>query len=302
MAHSKKINTEEITTILGDDDFYDDEFYDNVSEFDDEDIDPNFCIETCSDSNSEITERDNEEEINPTVLREEVEDLESIEVDEVEIINNNSSKRVYYYGKNRFKWSAQPPQRFGRTPLHNIVRLPILIGCTRTQGERESMLCQYWSRFFDDSIENIIIEHTNKKLAEIFQLKNNVEAKSLDRIELRAFLGLLLYLSVFKSNRESTDLIFATDGTGRDIFRATMSKPRFLNILSCLRFDNSLDRKERLSNDPTAAISELFNKIIENCKTNYSIGTHACIDEMLVPFRGRCKFKVYMHRNRQNMV
>lgn len=73
-----------------------------------------------------------------------------------------------------------------------------------------------------------------------------------------------------------------------------MSKAGFLSILCCLRFDNNSDRQQRILNDPLAAVSDLFNKFIENCRKSNSIGTHACIDEMLVPFRGRCKFKMYI--------
>lgn len=287
------MNVQQISKILEEEDvdFYDDEIYDDGSEVDDEVVDPNFCTEIYSDSNSEISETDNEEEIDTAFIAEE--DIEAGQ-NEVEINNNSTSESRYYYGKNRFKWSAEQPQRFSRTPLHNIIRLPTSVGSQNIQDESENLMCRYWSQFFDDSIENIIIEHTNKKLYIKFESTNKLEAKPLDKTELRAFLGLLLYSSVFKSNRESIDLIFATDGTGRDIFRATMSRLRFLTILSCLRFDNTSDRKERLLSDPLAAVSEMFNKIIENCKKNYSIGTHACIDEMLVPFRGRCKFKVYM--------
>ena len=163
------------------------------------------------------------------------------------------------------------------------MRLPVA-----TQPKSENDLCGYWSRIFDAEMENMILEHTNTKL------KVQIEAKILDKIELRAFFGILIYSSVFKSNHEAAQFMFATDGTGREVFRATMSKARFLSILNCLRFDNCSDRKQRLLNDPLAAVSDMFNKFIENCRKSYSIGTHACIDEMLVPFRGRCKFKIYM--------
>jgi hypothetical protein len=88
--------------------------------------------------------------------------------------------------------------------------------------------------------------------------------------------------------------IFATDGTGRDIFRAVMSKFRFAFLLSVLRFDNADTRKERQKDDPTAPISFLFNRFVSNCQKVYTIGTCATIDEMLVSFRGRCKFRMYI--------
>lgn len=89
-------------------------------------------------------------------------------------------------------------------------------------------------------------------------------------------------------------IVFSNDGTGRDIFRCTMSRNRFLFLLLSLRFDNPDDRKERKIDDPTAAVSEIFNKFIKNSQRLYSPGPMMCADEMLVPFRGRCAFTMYM--------
>lgn len=85
-------------------------------------------------------------------------------------------------------------------------------------------------------------------------------------------MGMLIYSAVFNSNHESIRTIFATDGTGRDIFRCVMSKDRFAVLLSCLRFDNPETRLERRKNDPTAPISYIFQQFIENCKNAYSVG------------------------------
>nr|CAH7758494.1 unnamed protein product [Callosobruchus chinensis] len=43
--------------------------------------------------------------------------------------------------------------------------------------------------------------------------------RDVDVAELKAFVGLLIYTSIFKSNHENVDTIFATDGTGRDIYQ-----------------------------------------------------------------------------------
>lgn len=56
-----------------------------------------------------------------------------------------------------------------------------------------------------------------------------------------ACIGLLVYISIFNSNLENIDILFAIDGTGRDIFKAVMSKKRFLIVLNALRFDNPDD-------------------------------------------------------------
>ncbi|KAJ8891435.1 hypothetical protein PR048_003963 [Dryococelus australis] len=72
--------------------------------------------------------------------------------------------------------------------------------------------------------------------------------------ELEAFFGLLYLSGVSKSNHEDTRSLFATDGTGRDIFRATMSKNRFLFLSATLRFDDASIRDERNETGPLAGI------------------------------------------------
>lgn len=113
-------------------------------------------------------------------------------------------------------------------------------------------------------------------------------------IELKAFVGLLIYSAVFKSGNEAASSLFSTDGTGREIFRSVMTKERFLFLLQVMRFDNSEDRHERKKDMKEAAIEKIFYKFVDNCQSCYSTGVSVCIDEMLVAFRGRCSFKMYM--------
>ena len=79
-----------------------------------------------------------------------------------------------------------------------------------------------------------------------------------------------------------------------DIFRAVMTMKRFKFLLSNLRFDNPDDRKEQKKADPAALISEVMNLFIQNSQKAYTLGTCICTDEMLVGFRGKCYFKMYM--------
>ncbi|KAJ8968992.1 hypothetical protein NQ314_001980 [Rhamnusium bicolor] len=98
-----------------------------------------------------------------------------------------------------------------------------------------------------------------------YQLQST-SLKETDIVELKAFLGLLIFTSVFNSNHENIETLFATNGSGRDIFRAVMGAKRFAIILSALRFDNRVDREERRKVDPTALISFIFKSFIENCQ------------------------------------
>lgn len=141
-----------------------------------------------------------------------------------------------------------------------------------------------------------ILHWTNHKLTQmrLRHEKHKSNVRECDMVEMKVFIGLLIFTSVFKSNHENIETIFATDGSGRDIFGAVMSQKRFSILLSALRFDNPDTRATRKQEDPVAAISSIFNKFIDNCQNVYGLGQSATIDERLISFRGRCRFKMYM--------
>nr|XP_022910280.1 uncharacterized protein LOC111421369 [Onthophagus taurus] len=212
-----------------------------------------------------------------------------------EKVSNETAKS--YYGKNRFKWSSQPLIQRSRTQKHNIVsHLPGLRGEAKAIGNSATPL-QVWTCLLTNDILSEILKYTNIKLIEMrerYGRTNKPELQDLDMVELPAFFGLLYYSSIFKSNNEDLQSLFATDGTGRDIFRCIMSLQRVLVILACLRFDNIEDRQERKKEDATAAISWVFKRFVNNCQQQYSLGELTCIDEMLIGFRGHVQFRMYM--------
>lgn len=128
------------------------------------------------------------------------------------------------------------------------------------------------------------------------RLKYKIETRSdfrdLDILELRSFVGLLLFTSICKSNRENLRSIFGIDGPDRDIFRCVTNANRLAVILSALRFDDPETRVERNNQDFFVTVSEFFNALICNCQNVYTIGFCACVEEMLVSFRGSSKFKM----------
>lgn len=104
---------------------------------------------------------------------------------------------------------------------------------------------------------------------------------------MEGLLGLLYLSGDFKSNHEDVASLFATDGTGRDIFRCVMSLTRFLFLITAVSFDDAQTRQERKKDDELAPISEICSTFIESCKINNSCGEYITVDEMLVPFRDR---------------
>ena len=69
-----------------------------------------------------------------------------------------------------------------------------------------------------------------------------------------------------------------------------MDKDRFQIIMRMLHFaDNSSPSTSRL-----AKIDSLMNKLIHNFQTVYTPGSELVVDESMVPFRGRVKFRQYI--------
>lgn len=244
----------------------------------DNDVDDDFAIESEHDTNSDQSENSDDENNTPEP--------------------NGRKNMQNYIGKNRFKWSATEivPTR-GRTLQHNIVlQLPGLKQISRALGSFARPI-EVWNLLFSEGMLEHLVQWTNVKIRsyrEKYKRQNRSELVDTDIIEIRAFLGMLIFSAVFNSNHECIRTIFATDGTGRDIFRCIMSKDRFATLLVCLRFDNPQDRVERRKNDPTAPISHIFEAFITNCQNAYSVGQTVCVDEMLVSFRGKCRFRMYM--------
>lgn len=183
-----------------------------------------------------------------------------------------------------------------RTRAHNIVtKLPGIVGPARVQKPDNPL--DSWRLLIDDIMVNEILEWTNEKIAELASKygKTTLDCHHVghvDKAELEAFFGLLYLAGV--SNHEEVSSLFANDGTGRDIFRSTMSKNRFLFLLTALRFDCLSTRDERKVNDNLAAISDIFNRFSVHSQKNYSCGQYTTVDEMLVAFRGKFRNRVYM--------
>lgn len=194
-----------------------------------------------------------------------------------------------------FKWSACPPQSNVWTRAHNIVsHLPGVTGPAKALGTTCTEV-HAWECLITTEVLEVILR-TNEKLQSTshnFTDSKKYIVKDTNIRKLRAFIGLLFYSAIFKSN-DDVNSIFATDGTGTEIFRCTISQQRFLVLLATLRFDNAKTREEYKTANRTAEISWIFEQFVENCKKNYSISQYACIYEKLFRFRGKWPFHMYM--------
>lgn len=144
-----------------------------------------------------------------------------------------------------------------------------------------------------------IVTNTNKKLETVRNTIGPTTSKSnyyrpTDNVEMNAFIGLQQLSSILETNHEDIKSLYAKNVTNRPYFNATMSQKRIEILTACLRFDNPHTRDQRKATDKAAAITEIFLNFLSNLQKAYSLTEHVTVDEMLVPFRDRCGFKVYM--------
>jgi len=195
-------------------------------------------------------------------------------------------------GKDGYVWS-QKPKAVRRTPMRNTVKEkpgPKGIGCQADTPLKSFEL------FFDDAMITEIVTWTNQKIE---NLKTNYTSKpgflyNTSVTEICALIGILLFLGVTKSSKESTASIWAKDGTGKPICIAAMSQKRFLFLVYCLRFDDSNTRAQRRADDKLAPIRNIYDKFVVPCEANYTPRTGCSIDESLYGFRGMCSLKQYI--------
>ncbi|UYV62581.1 hypothetical protein LAZ67_2001179 [Cordylochernes scorpioides] len=208
------------------------------------------------------------------------------------LTNVQMSSSNCFIGKNGYRWNKNHAI-IGRTRSHNIItHLPGLKGPAKP---KPNCGIDIFNLFFTAAIIKQISEFTNAKIEEFRQrisdLTKSTYSNFTSEIEIRAFLGLLYLAGVYKSGHENVESLFASDGTGRDIFRSVMSVKRFLFLLLCIRFDNF---KTRCKEDRLSPIRDIFQTIIEKFQSCYTPAEYLTVDEMLVGFRGKCPFKIYI--------
>ncbi|XP_053285620.1 piggyBac transposable element-derived protein 4-like [Pleuronectes platessa] len=143
--------------------------------------------------------------------------------------------------------------------------------------------------FVTPTVENIVLEMTNLE----GRRKYGDGWKGMDATDLRAYVGLLILASVYRSRGEAAASLWDAE-SGRAIFRATMPLKVFHTYSRLLRFDDHVTRRERRASDKLAAVREVWDAWAARLPLLYNPGPEVTVDEQLVPFRGRCPFRQYM--------
>lgn len=160
----------------------------------------------------------------------------------------------------------------------------------------------FYSLFVTDDVFQQIVHNTNRYA--IHNITNMPEATRGARInqwsptnieEIKKMFGLILFMGLVKLPRLahywSKDKII-----GHPFPRTVMSRNRFELLLKMLHFS---DKDDENKEDRLHRVRQLVDNLNENFKNNYTPGEDICIDESMVPFRGRIIFRQYNKQKRQ---
>ncbi|XP_031639747.1 piggyBac transposable element-derived protein 4-like, partial [Contarinia nasturtii] len=208
----------------------------------------------------------------------ETSDSDVEEPDDIEIDGSadDIEKMAWFISKDGIVWNSEPvTDRSGRLRKENVITL--CPGLTRFAKNRVDSIKDAFLLFFPSPVENIILKNSNA-YAKATYGENAIEIDSN-----------LLHAS---KNENLVDLF---DGEyGRPIFRAIMSKKTFQYMSRVMRFDDVMNRRQQKSTDKFAPIRDLFDKWSELLPDFYNPSECVTVDEQLLGFRDRCKFRQYM--------
>lgn len=203
---------------------------------------------------------------------------------------------AYYSSKSGKKWNKEPPPT-GRIRAHNVVNFT-----QRRPGPAPGIVhdpLAIFKTIMSGEIAYIIIRETNRKGKELATKSNSEHPNSRPRVwnnltlnEFHAYLGILLYAGCYRSNSEPVKELWGD--THLPLYKAAMSKKRFIAINRTIRFDNMNTRAARTVTSKTAAIDDVWIMMMANLEKAYTPHESVTVDEQLFPYRGRTRFTQYI--------
>lgn len=147
--------------------------------------------------------------------------------------------------------------------------------------------------FVSEDILEMMVEQTNIYAEQTF---SNAQSKSTPKWvptnmgEMKEFLGIICYMGLVRKPTIrcywSQDILYK-DG----LIPSVMSRNRFEMLLRLWHFS---DNKEQVEGDRLHKISPLVEKLVANFQKNYKPSEIVCVDESLVPYKGRLAIKQYI--------
>ena len=180
--------------------------------------------------------------------------------------------------KRRLIWRKRDPSEV------NKVVLEFTQGESRNQDNAEFEPIEFYKRLMNNELLDKIVDESNK-----YAIQTNPSSPlNLTRNELEQFFGILYVMSLVKM--PSTRLYWSTE-FNYDKVASIMTVSRFEKIKNFLHCNDNLSRPKNCS-DRLYKIRPVVDHL-KNSFSNIALSEKLCIDEQMVPFKGKSGLKQY---------
>lgn len=215
------------------------------------------------------------EHINEEDNVEEIEDEEN-NVEEIENEEEEYNYEDFITLKKNVKW-LQNVQYVTR-------HLPTKISRNSNENCSEEYPVTYFLRYFPESLFEDIVQYTN-----MYALQNGTEKfVPCNLQEIKAFFGLSILTGCLKFPRLR---MYWDKSLKVDIFTDTMTINRMFKLRTHIHCVDNL--APRQSNDKLWKVRPIFESVLKRCR-ELQVETNVCIDEQIMPFKGRLFIKQYI--------
>lgn len=256
-----------------------------------------FLADDSDDQNYELSDTDSESEQEiEDESEQEPEDLPDIPVDpgiNQGLVQSAEDDQV---SSRRTKWG--PPA--GNQPVFPPFTKPSGVDIHLAELLHDKEPADFFASLIDDNIFSYIANQTNL-FATQYVMTNDVTPAArvrnwvpTDIYEMKRFFGLLLHMGIVRMPNISD--YWSQEEMFKNAFvPSIMSRNRFELLLRMVHF---ADNDENVNNDRLHKIQGLLDRILHNFQTAFEPPELICIDESLIPFRGRLIMRQYIKGKR----
>lgn len=156
--------------------------------------------------------------------------------------------------------------------------------------------------FLTDEILTHIVVETNRYAEQCLAKPNKPKSRvrkwiPTNNLEIEKFLGVLLWMGLVK--QPSLRSYWRKNPLYSNEISKILPRNRFELLLAMVHFSDNEDAS--LDNDRLRKLSPLVTKLLERFQNIFTPGLQLCIDETMVPFRGRLRFKQYI-KNKKKQI
>ena len=173
--------------------------------------------------------------------------------------------------------TIKKPERWPSIEPNNGVNFGLLKGCKTPAS--------YYSLLIDNDIVDLIVKETKQ-----YALTRGENYNPTDNYEIKQFFGIILQIGFVCLPKLEDYWSNRADIGGNPICGKIMTRTRFYTLMKFLHLVDN----EKSSTSRTYKIDDFMRLYISKCQLFLTPDRNVCIDESLIPFRGRLRFRQYL--------